>query len=380
MKIVYFITKSYWGGAAKYVIDLASGLDPKENEIYIAAGGKEALFRRAEEQGINYIEIPHFGRKISVIGDVLSFFEVLATLYKIKPDVIHVNSSKAGGVCGAAGFVYRILGNLPTRTGKLEMIFTAHGWAFHESRPKFQLFLIRLFSRLTCKFYDKIICITSIDYNAAIRYKIAPKKKLELIPNGINSEDLKFLTKKEAQEKLFGKNKSLVIGTVGEWVHNKGWDILLKAIEPLLEKYVDITLALIAGGESPHKKEITHEKIIVIENLQDAHKYLKAFDIFVFPSRKEGLAYALLEASLAELPIIASAVGGNFDIIDSLKTGVLFHPGDHDMLRTFLDKFIQNLPNAKKLGKSAREKVEKKFSIHTMREKTYKLYYNKKTL
>ena len=148
----------------------------------------------------------------------------------------------------------------------------------------------------------------------------------------------------------------------------------MKAAYPIFEKHPHVTLALVAGGESPERQEIFHERGRVIENLQDASRYLKAFDVFVFPSRKEGLSYALLEASLAELPIIATAVGGNFDIIDSDKTGVLIPSENHEILARTLDKFVQNLKLYKKLGKNARIKVENNFSLEKMREKTYKLY------
>lgn len=368
MKIVYLITKSFWGGAAKYIIDLASGLDKNSFEIFIAAGGENELKSKAESLGIAYLKIPHFERRITFFADLISFFKVLRILWKIKPDIIHVNSSKAGGVCGLAGFIYKIFGN------RLLMIFTAHGWAFHESRPNWQLFLIRLLSKLTCLFYTKIICITNLDYNSTLRWKIAPQKKLSLIHNGIDISEIKFSEKKEAQKKLFGTEKSLVVGAVGEWVRNKGWDILLKAISPLFEKYQDLTLVLMAGGEGPKKEKILHEKITVVENLPEASRYLKAFDVFVIPSRKEGLSYALLEASLAELPIIATAVGGNFDIIETDKTGVLIPSENPKILTKTLDRFLQNLEQVKKLGKNARKKVESEFTISKMREKTYKLY------
>src|SRR3972149_1548338 len=236
MKIVYFITKSHWGGAAKYVTDLALGLNQNAFEICVAAGGVNQLKEKSEAFGIKYREISHFGRRVALIADLFSFFEVLYILYSERPSIIHVNSSKAGGVCGLAGFLYRLSGK------KLRMIFTAHGWAFHESRPKFHLFLIRLASKISSIFYDKIICVTTFDYNSALRYKIAPQRKLALIQNGINAEEIKFLKRREAQEKIFGGEKEFVIGTVGEWVRNKGWDILLKAIAPLFDKHPHITL------------------------------------------------------------------------------------------------------------------------------------------
>src|SRR3989344_5362133 len=352
MKIVYFITKSHWGGAAKYVTDLALGLNQNAFEICVAAGGVNQLKEKSEAFGIKYREISHFGRRVALIADLFSFFEVLYILYSERPSIIHVNSSKAGGVCGLAGFLYRLSGK------KLKMIFTAHGWAFHESRPKFHLSLIRIASKISCLFYDKIICITTFDYNSALRYKIAP------------------------QEKLCGKEVKLAIGTIGEWNRNKGWDIFIEAVVPLFSRHPDFVVIMIGSGGNTEKqmlfskiKEVgAQTRIKTMEFIPEAAQYLKAFDIFVFPSRKEGFPYALLEASLAKLPIVATTVGGNLDIINSDKTGILIPPENPEALGAILENFIQNPREAKKLGKNARERVQNNFSLEKMREKTYSLY------
>ena len=105
-KIIYFITKSVWGGAAQYVIDLASGVDRSTYKPFVAAGGQGPLVEKARREGITFIEVPHFGRNIKLLADVFSFFEVLYILRCVEPDTIHVNSSKAGGICGAAGYFY----------------------------------------------------------------------------------------------------------------------------------------------------------------------------------------------------------------------------------------------------------------------------------
>jgi len=224
--------------------------------------------------------------------------------------------------------------------------------------------------------------MTTIDYNSALRYKIVPKRKLVLIPNGIDINHMQFLKKKEAQEKLIGEEQKLVVGTIGEWNRNKGWDILLDAVLPLLSRYTELFIIMIGSGENAEKSLLFSKikenhieaRVKTIEFIPEAARYLKALDIFIFPSRKEGFPYALLEASLAELPIIATAVGGNLDIINSDKTGILIPSENPKMLATTLEKLIQNPKEAKKLGKNARERVESNFSLAKMREKTYKLY------
>ena len=96
-------------------------------------------------------------------------------------------------------------------------------------------FLIKIASRLTCIFYDKIICVSEFDRHAAIKNKIAPEKKLITVHNGIDIDESGFLSREEAIEKLKNKNQKLkiaiqnlkleniiIIGTVGEFTKNKG--------------------------------------------------------------------------------------------------------------------------------------------------------------
>ena len=369
-KVIYFITKSVWGGAAKYVMDLASGLDADKWQVFVAAGGEGLLKMRALGQEISWISVPHFGRNIKIIADIISFFEVSRILRREEPDVIHVNSSKAGGICGLAGYVYNI-----TARKKVKMIFTVHGWPFMEDRPSRQNVLIKVFTKLTCIFYDAVIVISKSDFDTAKTFR-----RINFIHNGIDAAEIKFLAKAEAREKLNLSEDALVIGTIGEWTRNKGWDILIDAFSLFASS--PLTLVMIGSGENPDEARL-HEyiqkknlagKVIAIEYIKDAASYLKAFDIFVFPSRKEGLSYALLEAGLAGLPIVASAVGGNLDIIEDGKTGIFVPKNDAVKLREEIIKLIQNQELQKTLGENAKEKVEKEFSLSKMREKTYALY------
>jgi glycosyltransferase involved in cell wall biosynthesis len=373
-KILYVITKSVWGGAAKYIINLASGLDKNSFEIFIAAGGRDKLADEARKIEAKYIEIGHFQRKINIFSDILSFFEILKILFQTKPDVIHANSSKAGGVCGLAAFLSKILGPKPA------MVFTAHGWAFHEQRPRIQIWLIKFLSFLTSLFYNKVICVSEFDRKSARKSKIAPERKLVMIHNGINKID--FLTRDEARQKLGLSKEALVIGNIAEWTKNKGVDIFLRAIGPIAKEKENLKILLIGSAENPEKESIKRlvqklnleSKTILIETLPEAARYLRALDIFILTSRKEGLPYVLLEASLAELPIIATEVGGNPEIIEEEKTGILISPENPGAIRNFIQELIQNPSKRKILGEAAREKVEREFTLPQMRKETYKLY------
>ncbi|MEK7130939.1 MAG: glycosyltransferase [Patescibacteria group bacterium] len=374
-KVLFIITKSVWGGAQKYVFDLATNLPKDDFEPIIAGGGRGVMAEKIISAGLPYLEIKSFQRNINVFKEVVSFFEILKILFKTKPDIVHVSSSKAGGMAGIASFVYSTLRmansffhhghkgndyktNLPPSS--LSAIFTVHGWAFLEIRPKWQIWLIKLTSKITCLFYDKVICVSQNDYNEAIKNKIAPARKLIVIHNGINPADYNFLPKNEAIKAL-GSSASrleaelpsgLRVGTIGESTKNKGHKYLTEA-----------------------SKNFPDIKLNIISNLPNASKYLKNFDIFVLPSIKEGLPYVILEAGLAGLPVIASNVGGIPEIIDNEKNGILVSPANPEELALAIKKLIDDKTLRETIAKNLREKIQKEFSLEKMVEKTTKMIY-----
>lgn len=356
-KVLFIITKSVWGGAQKYVFDLAVNLPKDKFAISVAGGGKGAMAEKIVSVGLPYIEIKNFQRDVNFLKEFFSFFEILKILFKTKADIVHISSSKAGGVAGIACFTYSAMmransfwNHFPyVRDGKMNLsaslpiaIFTVHGWALLESRPKWQIWLIKLASKITCLFYDKIICVSRNDYNSAIKNKIAPARKMTVIHNGIKPEDYNF---EERTEKEF------VIGTIGEATKNKGHKYLIESC-----------------------KNIPNIKLNIISNVPNASKYLKNFDIFVLSSIKEGLPYAILEAGLAGSPIIASNVGGIPEIIENEKDGLLVPPADSEKLSEAIKKLIDNKPLRETLAKNLHEKIIKKFSLEKMIEETIVAY------
>ncbi|MBU4141985.1 glycosyltransferase [Patescibacteria group bacterium] len=370
--ILYIITKSVWGGAAKYVYDLATHLPKSEFRVVVAAGGKEKLAQKIAQAKITYVEIANFQRQINFFREFFAFFEILSLLFRLKPDIIHVNSSKAGGVVGAAAWCYKIFSRR-----SLRLIFTAHGWAFSEDRPKLQIILIKLFSRITALFYHQIICVSEYDRQTALKNKIAPERKLKTIHNGIDFEAISFLPREEAQKKLINKTSPLVIGTIAEWTKNKGLKYLLEAISgtvPLLGTVPEIVL--IGSGENPDKKQIQElvekhplkKNIHLIEFIENAASYLKAFDIFILPSLKEGLPYTILEAMAAEVPVIATNVGGIPEIFGEESNKFLIQPKNSQQLAEKIKYFINNRENIK-------QKISSKFSLEKMVKETKALYF-----
>ena len=421
--ILYIITKSVWGGATRYVYDLAVNLN-NEFEVSVAAGGQDKFAQRIQQANLPYYQIKNFQRSVNPFKDFFAFFEILKLLFRLKPDIVHVNSSKAGGLVGLAAWCYRFISRR-----KIRLVFTAHGWAFNEDRSGWQIWLIKLLSKLTVLFYDKIICVSEYDRQIAIKNRIAPVNKLVAIHNGIDIESISFLPKEEAQKKLLGKTSPLVIGTIAEWTKNKGLVYLLEAVKEvqrnqkrvaLLDQSLKATVqkgdplnisikvrpldvVLIGSGENPDKEKIErfiekHElkNVHLIEWLDNAANYLKAFDIFVLPSVKEGLPYAILEAMAAQVPIVATNVGGVSEMLsrapkrvapsdqssrtivrkgDPLNVGLLIPPKNSQELAAKINYLIENPEIAQAMAQKASQKVIREFSLEKMLQKTKRAYF-----
>src|SRR3989344_3468169 len=94
-KVLYVITKATYGGSQKYVYDLATNIPKEGFEVIVAYGTHGKLAEDLSAAGTKVRQLPSLGRDIAIISDIKSFFEILKTVRELKPDVIHLNSSKA---------------------------------------------------------------------------------------------------------------------------------------------------------------------------------------------------------------------------------------------------------------------------------------------
>lgn len=379
MKILYLITKSNYGGAQKYVFELAVAAQKAGHTVAVACGGtgsKEAglgiLATKLAEVGLRVLPVKNFMRDMSLGRDVLAFIEVLLLLRRERPDVLHVTSSKAGAIGAAAGRL----------AGVPKIIFTSHGLTMDETwRPRWQRLLITIGTWLTIRLCHHSIMINSETYE---RTHSLPhlEGRVSLIKNGV--APIHFLDTAVARAKLAPQlpSSTFWIGGIGELHPNKNWASLIHALATLPK---EVHLLIVGEGEERTQLELLIEnlglssRVHLLGYLDTASQYFKAFDIFVLPSKKEGLPYVLLEAGLAGLPVIASDLPGNRDIIETGMTGLLVEPTSK-MLSTTLQFLMRDEGVKRRLGTSLREYVTNEFSIQEMTEKTFALYTSSNSL
>ncbi len=302
-KILYIVTKSNWGGAQRYVYDLATNL-PKDNfEAVVIAGQGDVLQGKLALSGIRMIQLPTLKRDFSLISAVIIGLQTIRILLKEKPDVLHLNSAKASGIGAVAGRF----------CGVKKIIYTVHGFAFNENRSTVNKSIIWFFSWVTILLSHTTIVISKKELSQA-RAMPFVRKKITLIYNGI--APMQFGTGKLIRE-AFPPGVTIT-GTIGELTANKNQEALIEQAMQAQNMHV----AIVGEGELRDKLE----KKIETYNLQNrvklfgfmqAEEVLKGFDVFTLPSIKEGLPYVLLEARAAQLPIVANRVGGVGEILDA---------------------------------------------------------------
>lgn len=369
-KVLIGITKSNFGGAQRYVLDLATMLPKGAFEVAVICGGEGPLVTMLHDAGIRVIALPALQRDVRVWGDIRVFFSLIALLRRERPDILHLNSSKMGGIGALAGKIMRIR----------RVVFTAHGWEFNAPRPRWQKRLIRIFSTYIVALADQTIAISS-----AIKKDIGVlQNKITVIHHGI--EEVAFLDRDIARHAIADRiqkpidTNGLWFGTIAELHKVKGLDCAIRAFAEVAHTVPHSQYILI--GEGREHADLAalidqrglRERVHLVGFIPDAARLLKACDVFVLPSRSEGLGYVVLEAGLASLPVIASKVGGISEIITSEVNGLLVTPEDVSGLSNAMTTLARDEGLREKLGRALHQRVRDQFSFSHMITNTIAVY------
>lgn len=373
-KIFYLITKGNWGGAQRYVYELATALPRADFEVTVIMGEGEILEKKLAGAGIRTIKIPTLKRDIALLAEWQSFWFIWQLFRREQPTIVHLNSSKAGG-----------LGSLASRLARVpKIIFTVHGLAHNEQRPGWQKALIKFSHWLSFIFSHEIITVADCLRKQIIGWPLVINK-VTTIHNGLPT--IKFFEKSVARREIFaGHNDRFWIGTISELHPNKGLDLLIDAfaltVRNLLGQSLGWSTNLMIIGEGEELEKLKwlarakrlEDRIHFLGRVEDARAYLKAFDIFTLTSRTEAFPYVILEAGAAGLPMIASEVGGIPEVITDPELGILVPPGNVEEIKKSL-LFMLKKPKYRDLaGRNLRRRVNSTFSLKKMVEKTVKIY------
>ena len=208
-----------------------------------------------------------------------------------------------------------------------------------------------------------------------------PENRIMYIPNG---KDLKKfdlpLGKTEAKKRIGCTENDALLGCIARLYEFKGQEYLIRALPEILEKNPNIKLVLVGGGKMEKKlKELAkslgvEEKVLFLGERKDIPELLNSFDLFVFPSLREGMPGALMEAMASSLPVIATNIDGNTELVVDGENGLLVSPQRPKEISSKVILLLEDKKMAKRLGKNARDTIEGKFSIESMADQIDSLY------
>jgi len=333
----------------------------------------EDEIRNLREEGIPVMVCPFLYRRISLWHDPLAFMWLLATLMRLRPQIVHTHTSKAGILGRWAAFLTRV----PV------ICHTPHGHIFYgyfgPLKRAFFIWLERLTSRIT----DRIICLTEGEMADHLSFRIAPEHAFLVCPSGVDIESFKkkgnTRIAQGVRKKLGIPEEGLVVGTVGRHVKVKGHQVLLAAFRKMLEKRPNVLLCLLGDGPLKGDLERTAQEWEIMDRVRfipwetDPRPVMSLYDIFVFPSLNEGMGRALVEAMAMAKPVIATRTGGIPDLVQEGVNGILVPPGDESSLADAMLTLAERPWRMQRMGEMS-ETLAERFSLRVMMERIERLY------
>ncbi|MSR85290.1 glycosyltransferase family 1 protein, partial [Candidatus Uhrbacteria bacterium] len=360
-KIVLAITLAEPGGAQSFVLGFAKWLKKNGHDVTVIAGDGTWLFEACTTSGISTIHLKHMGRAINPWRDFCAYVELKRVLRKLQPHTIHLNSTKMGVIGSLASYGSTVLSS-PSQDKIPQVVYRIGGWVFLEPLSSIVKQLYVWAERWSAKYKDVIICVHPGDEAIARELNIKPKKKLITVPNGIDLEnfDHELVSREEARRLLNLDSRATIIGTVAHLYPAKDLNGYFDAIAIVHRQQPHLLWIIL--GDGPERKQLEAKRAALhLESLIflpgaspiPAAHLLKAFDLFVLPSAKEGMPWSLLEAMAAELPCIATDVGACQWMLDDKAGWIVPKQNPHALAEIILDA-LNHPQEAMERGKQAR--------------------------
>lgn len=291
-----------------------------------------------EQYGIKMVHID-FDRNPLSLNNIKAGKQLLALMQQEKYDIVHCNTPSGG-----------MVGRLCAAKAKIpKVIYQAHGFHFWKGAPLKNWLCYYPVERFLAHFTDRLITINQEDYACAQKFHYKKGGRAEYVPGvGIDIDKIQNVpcSREEKRTELGIAAHARVYVTVAELIPRKGYETLLQAFQKA--DLPDAELLICGtGAQEDALKRLTKElgieyKVHFLGFRGDIFEILKAADVFVFPSKQEGLPVALMEAMAAGLPCVASRIRGNVDLMSDSQ--LLFNAGNVDVLCAALEKaFDENV-------------------------------------
>ncbi len=393
IKILRVIARLNVGGPALHCLLLSKTLSRSRFESVLVTGATEPgeasyeeLFE-ASSEGFRHFRLPRLRRKVSLVGDFKTLWELIKIMRREKPDIVHTHTAKAG-----------VLGRLAAHFTRVPIVVhTFHGHVLSGYFSKWIAYLVCRVEKSLAKRTSAIVTLSSnLKVELSEKFKIAPASRFHVIPLGRDLGPFFDCSRFRGQlrRELGISNPSAgLIGTVGRLVSIKDHVTLIDACDKL-RAFASWHLVIVGDGDL---REML-EKEVIKRGLKDRVHFLgwrndlpliyADFDVFALSSRNEGTPLSIIEAFAARCPVVATRVGGVPDLFHNLgrgletkdcelvelcDEGVLVPPGNSIFLKEGLERILGDEAMRMRMGAAAQQS-SKSFTEAALTSKVSQLY------
>jgi glycosyltransferase involved in cell wall biosynthesis len=368
LRVVHVITMLELGGAQQNTLYTVSHLNRERFEPHLVTGVGGLLDKDAVKLDIPVHFCPSLIREIQPLQDFRAYRFLKNFFRELQPDIVHTHSSKAG-----------ILGRMAARdAGVRHIVHTYHGFGFHRFQNSLMFHLYLLSERAACRRTEHLIFVSEGNRRWADELHLTNGTSVSLIRSGVETQKYRVSVKDNLIRKELGiPDHAKIVGMIACLKKQKDPLTFVEAADLVSQKVPDVYFLLIGDGELKEKliqrvaKMKDPSRFFHLGWRRDTGQILPNMDLFVLTSLWEGLPRVIPEATLSGVPVIASNIEGNREVIFERQNGAVAEPQNS---KDFADKIIQALNGHWQVDPSVRDKMESEFNIDEMVRRQEDLY------
>lgn len=364
-KILYIAVSSETGGVPRHIAYALESAREKGFSIVVACPSDGEYAEKFRNLADAYLDLPLKPYSIRSLFSLNRY---------VKENGICLVHSHGKG----AGMYARPLGIL---NPGVKVVHTFHGIYVEKYSKAFRM-LYLFIERILKHFTDAFVCVSEGERQEAFRLGIAVPQRTYVVNNGVDTKIFcPHAVNKSDYRKQFGLDENAYIaGCVARFDVDKGHEYLIPAFGKFLDVCQEARLLLVGSGEGQDKvRELSEkcglrDKVIFAGTRSDIPDLLQVFDVFVSASLKEGMPYTLIEAMASGVPIVATDVVGNRDVVTDGKTGRLVAPKDTDALYEGLQKAFCDRNATRQYAENGVSFAKEALSVEMAEEQLFGIY------
>ena len=347
-------------------------------EVHYASNFKNPHYgkdnHRLEGTGIVCHQVDFVRSPFRLIRNMRAYVQIRKLMRENQFQMVHCHTPMGGVLARLGARKYR-------RTGT-KVLYTAHGFHFYKGAPVFNWLFYYPVEWLLARWTDVLITINEEDYQRAKRFPLPENGRVEKV-NGVGIDieayrDIKVNREEKRRELGIPSEKRLMV-SVGELNRNKNHRLIIGMLRKV--KNADL-MYLIIGEVKLEKKLFTEVKrdglekqVKILGYRADVKEILDVSDIFVLPSKREGLPVAMMEAMAMKLPVLCTDIRGNCDLIDEGKGGYLINQNNSYLWKNRLQALIDSpAQNLERMGYYNYWKIQELFSNENVEREMRRIY------